>query len=87
MTKLSLKKVISNQKNLERVLDNLKDGIVAHDLNRRIFYFNRAAEKITGYSRKEVLGTTCVWCGVEEFRVGKLNRLRDSLEAAQHGSS
>ncbi|MEA3437563.1 MAG: PAS domain-containing protein, partial [Thermodesulfobacteriota bacterium] len=56
MPKLSLEKLISNQKNLERVLDNLKDGIIAHDLNRRIFYFNREAEEITGYSRKEVIG-------------------------------
>jgi PAS domain S-box-containing protein len=59
MPKLSLEKVISNQKNLERVLDNLKDGIIAHDLNRRIFYFNREAEKITGYGRKEILGKDC----------------------------
>jgi len=59
MPKLYLKKVISNQKNLERILDNLKDGIIAHDLNRRIFYFNRAAEKITGYNRKEVIGKDC----------------------------
>ena len=59
MPKLSLEKVISNHKNLERVLDNLKDGIIAHDLNRRIFYFNREAENITGYNRKEVLGKDC----------------------------
>jgi len=48
MTKLSLEKVISNQKNLERVLDNLKDGIIAHDLNRRIFYFHKAQEYVWG---------------------------------------
>ncbi len=59
MPKLSLKKLISNQRNLERVLDNLKDGIIAHDLNRRIFYFNKEAEKITGYRRKEVIGKDC----------------------------
>jgi len=59
MSKLLLKKIISNQKNLERVLDSIKDGIIAHDLNRRIFYFNKEAEKITGYSRKEALGKDC----------------------------
>ncbi|RZB34514.1 MAG: hypothetical protein SRB1_00282 [Desulfobacteraceae bacterium Eth-SRB1] len=59
MSKLLLKKIISNQKNLERILDSIKDGIIAHDLNRRIFYFNREAEKITGYSRKEILGKDC----------------------------
>ncbi len=59
MKEPSIKKVIANQKNLERILDNLKDGIIAHDLNRRIFYFNNQAEKITGFSREEVLGKDC----------------------------
>ncbi|MBW2592986.1 MAG: sigma 54-interacting transcriptional regulator [Deltaproteobacteria bacterium] len=59
MNNLSIEKLLSNQKNLERILDNLHDGIIAHDLNRRIFYFNREAEKITGYSRKEVIGKDC----------------------------
>lgn len=59
MSDFILEKVISNRKNLERVLDNLKEGIIAHDLNRRIYYFNREAERITGYSRKDVLGRDC----------------------------
>jgi PAS domain S-box-containing protein len=59
MKKASIKTVTTNQKNLERILDNLKDGIIAHDLNRRIFYFNNQAEKITGFNRKEVLGKDC----------------------------
>ncbi len=54
-----LSKILADKKNLERVLDNLKIGIIAHDLNRRIFYFNNEAEKITGYNRKEVLGKDC----------------------------
>ena len=49
----------SNRNNLERILDNMKDGIIAHDLNRRIFYFNRKAEEITGFSRDEVIGKDC----------------------------
>ncbi len=77
MIKLSLEKVISNQKNLERVLDNLKDGIIAHDLNRRIFYINRAAEKITGYSRKEVLGKDCHKAFGEPFCGGRCSFLKD----------
>ena len=54
-----LNTIISNRKSLERVLDNLKVGIVAHDVDRRIYYFNREAEKITGYSRQDVLGRDC----------------------------
>ncbi|MBF0228303.1 MAG: sigma 54-interacting transcriptional regulator [Desulfamplus sp.] len=50
---------ILDQKNLELVLDNLRDGIIAHDINRKIMFFNRAAEHITGYSKDEVIGHDC----------------------------
>ncbi|MBF0572693.1 MAG: sigma 54-interacting transcriptional regulator [Desulfamplus sp.] len=50
---------ILDQKNLELVLDNLRDGIIAHDTNRKIIFFNRAAENITGYSKNEVIGHDC----------------------------
>ncbi len=59
MKTLSLGKLLANQKNLERLIDNLKDGIIGHDLKRNIFYFNREAEKITGYDRHEVMGRDC----------------------------
>ncbi|MGO8942224.1 MAG: sigma-54 interaction domain-containing protein [Syntrophobacteraceae bacterium] len=59
MTVLTLENLIARQKNLQNVLDNMMEGIIAHDLNRRILFFNRAAEKITGYSREEVLGRDC----------------------------
>jgi PAS domain S-box-containing protein len=55
----TIENLFSNRKNLERILDNMKDGIIAHDLDRRIFYFNRKAEEITGYRREEVLGRDC----------------------------
>ncbi|MEW6181555.1 MAG: sigma 54-interacting transcriptional regulator [Bacillota bacterium] len=51
--------LVTLKDNAERILDNLKEGIVAHDVYRRIFYFNRAAEEITGYRRGEVLGRDC----------------------------
>ena len=59
MEKNLLKKIIPGKENLERILDNLKEGIIAHNLNRNIFYFNKKAEEITGYSRDEVLGRDC----------------------------
>lgn len=45
--------------NLELVLDNLAHAVMAHTVNRRIFYFNEAAERITGCSRGEVIGKDC----------------------------
>lgn len=59
MSEMTLANILCYQDNLERILDNLKEGIIAHDLNRRILFFNHEAEKITGYSRKEVLGRDC----------------------------
>jgi PAS domain S-box-containing protein len=45
--------------NLSDILDSLGEGIIAHDLQRRILYFNRAAETVTGFSRQEVVGRDC----------------------------
>jgi PAS domain S-box-containing protein len=55
----TLETMIADKKNLERILDNLMEGIIAHDKQRRIMVFNRAAESITGYSRDDVLGKDC----------------------------
>lgn len=46
-------------KTLEHILDNLREGVIAHDRDRKIFFFNKKAEEITGLSRKEVLGRDC----------------------------
>ncbi len=51
--------LLQARRNLFLILDNLREGIMAHDLNRRIFYFNKAAEEITGYKREEVLSRDC----------------------------
>jgi PAS domain S-box-containing protein len=54
-----LESLICQKDNLELVLDSLKEGILAHDDQRRIFFINREAERITGFSREEVLGRDC----------------------------
>ena len=45
--------------NLNLVLDNLKMGVIAHTPGRIITVFNKEAEKITGYSKEEVIGQDC----------------------------
>ncbi len=42
-----------------RILDNLYDGLYIVDPNRVIQYWNRAAEKITGFAAAEVIGNSC----------------------------
>ncbi len=59
MADIDLNQILAPQENLARILDNLKEGVIAHDLQRRIFFFNRQAEQITGYRREEILGRDC----------------------------
>jgi PAS domain S-box-containing protein len=59
MSERSIVDTISSRENLIRVLDNIKEGIIAHDTQRRIYFFNAEAERVTGYSRDEVLGRDC----------------------------
>lgn len=59
MNDLPLEKLLADKRNLEQILDNLMEGIIAHDKERRVLFFNRAAEKITGYGKAEVVGKDC----------------------------
>lgn len=43
----------------KELLDNLYDGVYFVDRNRRITYWNQGAERLTGYSKDEVLGKFC----------------------------
>lgn len=41
------------------IVENMHDGLYFVDRERRITYWNRGAERITGYSAAEVVGTSC----------------------------
>jgi diguanylate cyclase (GGDEF)-like protein/PAS domain S-box-containing protein len=43
----------------KHILDNLSDGIYFLDTCRKITYWNKGAETITGYSAAEVIGRSC----------------------------
>lgn len=57
--------------NLNLILDNLKLGIIAHTPDRIITFFNREAERITGYMKEEVIGKDCHLVFQEPFCGGK----------------
>ena len=59
MNDFPLESLLCQRNNLAHVLDSLKEGIIAHDVERRIFFFNCEAERITGFTRDEVLGRDC----------------------------
>jgi PAS domain S-box-containing protein len=85
MPEAMMSEILADKKNLERVLDNLKIGIIAHDLNRQIFYFNKEAERITGYDRKEVLGKDCHTVFGEPFCGGQCSFLGDETVCEDKG--
>src|SRR5512138_2216566 len=41
------------------IVENMQDGVYFVDQDRRITYWNRAAERITGYTAAEVVGRGC----------------------------
>lgn len=43
----------------KNLLDNLYDGVYFVDRERRITYWNKGAEGLTGYMSHEVVGTPC----------------------------
>ncbi|MFO8089225.1 MAG: sigma 54-interacting transcriptional regulator [Desulfatiglandaceae bacterium] len=59
MNNLVLERLLADKKNLEHILDSFPDGIMAHDPWRRIVYFNHAAEEITGFLSRDVVGKDC----------------------------
>lgn len=69
--KIQIQKVWLEKENLmTAILDSIHDGVFTIDFDMKITYFNRAAERITGYSAKEAIGKHCVdvFCNLGESR-------------------
>ncbi len=71
------KSFLSHAENLEALLDSINDGVYVTDLQRRIVYWNRSAEEITGFSREEVAGKPC-HAGILQHRDEQGNELCSS---------
>jgi diguanylate cyclase (GGDEF)-like protein/PAS domain S-box-containing protein len=57
----------------EQILDNLADGVYFVDRRRRITYWNRGAERLTGFAAQDVVGHRCndnLLCHVDADGVG-----------------
>lgn len=50
---------LNDTKNFRRVLLSIADGVYMTDRNRKIIFWNRACEEITGFSSKDILGHKC----------------------------
>lgn len=47
------------EQNFKDVLDNMLEAVYVTDLDRRIVYWNKRAEDLTGFVKEEVVGLTC----------------------------
>ena len=47
------------QKFYEELLENLFDGVYYVDTQKRITFWNKSAERITGYVKDDVIGRSC----------------------------
>jgi PAS domain S-box-containing protein len=73
-----------DRRSLEDILDNLTEGIIAHDTERRILFFNRAAEQITGYPREDVIGKDCHTVFGGPFCGGRCSFRNDAPQSLDH---
>jgi PAS domain S-box-containing protein len=57
---------LEKEKLMIAILDSINDGVLTIDFNMKITSFNRAAEKITGYTAQEAIGKNCmdIFCNV-----------------------
>lgn len=51
--------MVDNPTLYREVLDNLYDGVYFLDLQRKIFFWSKGAERITGYLAADVMGRSC----------------------------
>jgi phosphoserine phosphatase RsbU/P len=54
---------------IKAIMDSLSDGVYVCDLDRRITYWSRSAERITGWSAEDVVGRQCfdsVLCHIDK---------------------
>lgn len=67
---------------LERLIDSAVDAIVAADLRGNILIFNKGAERIFGYTAKEVIGRIPVW---DLYAAGVPQQVMRMLRSTQYG--
>lgn len=59
VTSGALETLVTCKTPFANVVNSLQFGVIAHDLNRRVFLFSKGAESITGVSADKVLGSDC----------------------------
>ncbi|HHM23893.1 MAG TPA: PAS domain S-box protein [Bacteroidetes bacterium] len=71
---------------LNNILTSMDAGVICCDVEGRITVFNRAAEKLTGYSAKDVIGSKYdeIFAGTMPSRFSPVELLRKRQKVAHH---
>jgi PAS domain S-box-containing protein len=62
-----------------QLLDKARDAILAHDMDGRIVYWNKGAERLTGWSKDEILGERTHTCLYDPDEEDKLRRCHETM--------
>ena len=74
------------ERSLKIILDNLDVGIFTVDKGGRVTFFNTAAEKISGFNRRKILGESCSIIFGEE-KAQEVCSMQDTIVNGQSRSS
>src|SRR5512142_3035236 len=58
-TENMLNRLLKDPRFLPELFETLRDGLMVVDNKGKILLFNRAAEEITGYLKKDIIGREC----------------------------
>ncbi len=64
------------------LLDKARDAIIAYDMDGRVIYWNKSAERLTGWSKEEMLGEKARERLYERNQEGKLSDCWETLMAS-----
>ena len=62
-----------------RLLDKARDAILAHDMDGEIVYWNKGAERLTGWAKEEILGERMHKCLYDPDEEDKLRRCHETM--------
>ena len=68
------------------ILESIADGVFTVDANRKITYFNKSAEQITGINRSEAIGRYC-WEVLKASICNQHCHLQHTLESGNPGTN
>jgi len=77
--KKSNRKVEEQRKELETIFQTTKDGIAILDLQTNFLFFNDSYLEMTGYTKEELLGKSCIGLGIMEDHDKSAETLKEVL--------